>query len=355
MAFIESKFNKTYQKHINRPKVVIMKITLVCIPVVLLLTIEMGFRGDFTQDIINYFNQFNITYNWADVTSSSKNQGYNAMMVIFHQFSHCYLYFLVFLALIMSSSLVLFFWNEAHKIWLALFVMFCCGVFYSGFNIMREFLAFSLFTLCIRFIYRKQFKYYVISILIISTVHLSAVFMLPLYFIPRIRWKSFDRMTIILSFILIVAFVFLFMGRILDIVTTYIYEEYNEVNAFGMNKGTSMEGTLKAIALSLIVVINLKYFNRNNDRDMLVYNGCLLYMFFAICGFRVYMLQRLTMYFSAFLMIAYPLIISRIRSQSIRRNAILFLSILLISSIANLLLSTTYYFYWDNQTVDWAP
>lgn len=355
LAFVESKFNNSYQKHINKKKVIAFKILLICLPVFILLTTEMGLRGDFAQDTKNYYNQFNMITNWSDAMDHNKSYGYCALMVIFHRYSSSYLYFLVFIAIIMSSSLIIFFWRESHLIWLPLLVLFCCGVFYTGFNIMREFLAFSLFTLCIKFIYKKNIYLYTISVLIISTIHLSAIFMLPVYFLPRLRWKSFDKITILLSLLLVTGVVYLFMGNIINVVTSYVYEGYNNKDAFGMDKGISLLATFKAIAVSLFAILNFKYFNKNDNRDMLIYNGCLLYLFFALCGFKVYILQRLTMYFSAFLMMAYPLIISRIRSQMLRRNAIIFLCILLIASISNILFSSTYYFYWDNQRVDWTP
>lgn len=353
LAFVESKFNKSYQRHIHKKKVIAAKIFLICIPVFILMTAEMGLRGDFTQDVLNYHTQFNTITNWSAAMDHNKNMGYNAVMAFFHQYSNRYLYFLVFLATIMSSSLIIFFWKEARLIWLSLLTLFCSGVFYTGFNIMREYLAFTLFTLCIGFIYKRKIILYTISVLIISSIHLSAIFMLPVYFLPRLKWKSFDKTTIILTLMLVTGAVYLFMGNIINAVTSVVYEEYNSNSAYGMAAGTSIESTFKAIAISLFALLNLDKFNKNDDRDMLIYNGCIFYVFFALCGFKVYMLQRLTMYFSAFLMMAYPLIISRISSLIFRRNAILFLCILLIASISNILFSSNYYFYWDNVRYDW--
>lgn len=71
---------------------------------------------------------------------------------------------------------------------LAFFFYFTTLYFFLSLNVLRQTLAFSIFVYSIKFIVNKQLVKYIIVLLLASTIHKSALTLLPLYFILNIGW-----------------------------------------------------------------------------------------------------------------------------------------------------------------------
>lgn len=71
---------------------------------------------------------------------------------------------------------------------LAFFFYFTTLYFFLTLNGMRQTLAFSIFVYSIKFITNKQLLKYIITLLLASTIHKSALTLIPFYFIIRNNW-----------------------------------------------------------------------------------------------------------------------------------------------------------------------
>lgn len=218
---------------------------------------------------------------------------------------------------------------------------------------MKEIMVVSLFSLLYYFIYKRCFTKYVLITLLISTVHTSALFMIPVYFIPLLRWKNVDYKWAIAMLIFILYLANIIMNVVVEALISKFWVHFTRVGAFGMDEGISLMGTIKAVILGLFIILNLKKFNKDDPREMLIYNGCIMYVFFAICGFKIYMIQRFVHYFMPCLMIGYPIVISRIKDINRRRIVLALVVTVLILSSINIIMDPPYYFYWDNTFIKW--
>ena len=331
--------------------------TLITIIVIFItMFLEMGFRGDFYIDTIHYYIKFIDVgkENIANVLHGTKDVGYDVLNYYFYNLiSNQYLYFLLFISFVVAASFSIFMLRESSIIWLSFLVLLCSGSFYTGFNIMKELLVVSLFSLLYYYIYTKQKVKYISIGLLLSTMHTSLLFILPIYFLPLVKWKKLNVKWVLLIFVAILLSAYQIMNVIVESVINRFFVHYERVGAFGMDEGISLQGTLKAVLLSLFVVLNLKKFNKNSAREMLIYNGCILYAFFAVCGYKIYMIQRLVHYFMPCLMIGYPIVISRIKYANRRRLVLVLIVTVLILSSINIILDPPYYFYWDNSSTRW--
>lgn len=318
--------------------------------------LEMGLRGDLYIDTINYYNKFvDLGHeSLKSVLQGNKDLGYDLISHFFFRFiSQQYLYYLLFISVVISACFSIFIYRESLMIWLSFFVLLCSGSFYSGFNIMKEIMVVSFFSLLYYYIYRRCFVKYVLITLFISMIHTSALFMLPVYFLPLIRWKHVDYKWAIALLILTLYLAGQIMGVVVEKLIGTFWVHLAREGAFGMDEGISLQGTIKAVVLGMFVVLNLKKFNKNSSREMLIYNGCIMYVFFAICGYKLYMIQRFVHYFTPCLMIGYPIVISRINDLNRRRIVLALTVIVLILSSINIILEPPYYFYWNNVVVKW--
>lgn len=83
----------------------------------------------------------------------------------------------------------------------AFFFYFATLYFFLSLNVLRQTLTFSIFVFSIRFIVNKQLIKYILTILLASTIHKSALTLLPFYFIINNDWLLKHRIIQIAGYI----------------------------------------------------------------------------------------------------------------------------------------------------------
>lgn len=319
-----------------------------------LLFFEMAFRGDFNVDIFNYYYNFSIASdNLLDLIKTDdffagKDILFQAINTIVKQLGGNFLHLQIIIATAMSFAYVKFVRNNSPILWLSFLILFCSGSFYTGFNIVRQLLVAALGSFCYRFIENKQFNKYLISVVLISGIHLSALIMLPLYFFANIQWKKKKMVEVIEIILILAVLTWLLVDVGVSIVTKFVFEEYSDSSMYGMAYGVRISGTIKAIAMAAGILLNYQKFDMTNPKERLMYNGTILYLLFAIAGAKIYMVQRLTHFFIPCLMIGYPILLTKIQSQRNRQFATIVTTCFFIATGLNVILDGVYYFYWDN-------
>lgn len=325
--------------------------------VFLLMLIEMGLRGDFSIDTINYYYIYNFYINASNHDAFLGQRDFGFFQIIFALFQKIhasYLVFLIIIAGVIAYAYSKFMVNYSDMFWLSALLLFCCGSFYTGFNVMRQIFAASLVALSYKYIFTRDSVKYFIVIILISTIHLSAIFMIPMYFVLTRKWDfQKNRYVKILIIMLVCALFYFFAPSFFNLVSRYMYTEYYSVTAYGVSEGIGILGTLKAFVLACGVIINSKYFNFKNVKERAIYNGCIMYLIIAFCGAKIFIIQRLVHYFVPCLLVAYPHIILNVQNKKRQQFFMALAVILFVLSGINVVLNPTYYFYWENENVLW--
>ncbi len=355
IAVVSPFFQKLYLK---KPKINI-GIVLFSVLVFSILFFEMAFRGDFTTDIRTYHYTFSIAneklmdFIKSDNFFDNKDILFQILKILIKQFEGTFLHFLVIIASIISFSYVKFVKNNSPIFWLSFLILFCSGSFYSGFNVMRQILVAALCSLCYQFIEKKEFLKYFVSIVFIAGFHLSTIIMIPAYFFLNIQWKKKNSLLMIAIVVAMTLSTYFFADDIIAVVTKFIYSEFSSDNAFGMSYGVGILSILKSIAMASGVLLNYKRFDMKNSKERLIYNGTILYLIFAVIGSKIYMIQRFTHFFIPCLMIGYPILLTKIQSPKNRQFATIVTVCFFIASGINVMIDGVYYFYWENQMLNW--
>ncbi|WP_425609801.1 EpsG family protein, partial [Vibrio splendidus] len=150
--------------------------------VFLYLTLLSGFRYDVGTDFSNYLHYFYlIELGYDDVAEISF-----VYLFKFSQFIGLTEQFVFFvLALIISFGFISYFKYFCDKSgFLAIYLFFTVSIFYfASFNLVRQFTAVAIFLFSVRYIIERRMFKYILMILFSSSFHISALLMLPLYFV----------------------------------------------------------------------------------------------------------------------------------------------------------------------------
>ncbi len=172
-----------------------------------------GFRSDTYGDTSTYRSTFLAAPDQFSsliqyVSEASKDKGFAAFTVIFKSiFSSSDILFFFVIAAIQLVIFALICRKYSSNYWISIF-LFVSSTEYMSWchNGMRQFLAVSIIFAGFPLLLKKKYVPLIILILIASTLHGSALLMLPIIFI--VQGKAWNNKTLLCIFVAIIALIF---------------------------------------------------------------------------------------------------------------------------------------------------
>lgn len=317
--------NKTKKKIIKSFFIALSFLPFFCI---------LAFRYGIGYDYLNIYDKiFKVIVNGG---SSNWEIGITYLIKIIGNFSKDSFYFFFISALATSVFSYKGILKNSEKPSLSLLLFIICGLYMDSMNAVRQYIAISIFIYAITFIFEKNFKNYLIWIIIASLFHSSVLIMIPVYFFCKSRLTLKKRTIIFLALILLLPFVNqLFIGIISK--TKY---SYYLTSAYGTANPTYSELIVSSI---LFVISSFLYKKgKNNEKFNVYYNLTFLFLIVAILSFKVLLAYRIIMYFKISTIFMVPTIINTIENK---KNKLVFY-IMFICLFSGITLIGAYKFGW---------
>lgn len=317
------------------------------IPSFLLLFSISSFRGDFNVDYKNYSYLFEL-YNRFDFLESLQYTNIEKGYIFLSRLVGAFTDSAIYLFATTTFIILLCFYSQFNKhstyIWLSVLMFVTIGSFYPSFNIMRQILASAIVFSGSTFLYERKFFKYFLVIMLASLFHVTSLIMLVFYFILNFKFSFRNIFFVLFSSVLII----LFLDVIIMIIQTYYYTSYVE-GAYGM-EGASFKIAILPISFVVFSIINYKKINLDDIVQRVWLNAIIFYAVFSILGTKVFMIERLTYFFSPYALLLIPMLFSKIISKDLRVISIIGLTFLLVSYNFVVFSGTDYdpyYFIWE--------
>lgn len=184
------------------------------------LVIIGGLRGSFTTDYSHYVAKYDYFKNVAisefftlDWEIDYTEKGFALLNLIFGRLFESHLPFFIFM---MACTLIPIYTlaRKSEDPGLYFVVYLSIGTYFVSFNITRQILAVSLYLLLLRYIEEEKPIKYVLGCILIATIHTSVIFMIPFYFLLKMK-INFKTILIETG---IVTFMVLFLDKIVRFV-----------------------------------------------------------------------------------------------------------------------------------------
>lgn len=337
-------------------KTSVKKIKWINISIIIFLILFAGLRGDFTSDYNNYKKIYiEVSEStWREIFSFHFGQeiGFicltKILAIVFH--SHV-IYFTV-----LSTLTILFLYIglkdsvEHRYIWLSLLLFVGIGGYYDSFNVTRQLLSASIVFLGAKFLYNRNLIRYIIVIFFASLFHVTALIMMPLYFLLNIDLNKKNIICMSICMVGIIAC----LPLLIEIVQT-IFPKYAHYT-YGMSGG-SWKFIVIPLAVFILVVFNLyvlphNEFNLKNNRNRIQINATIYCLFFSILTTQVFMLGRLVYFVQPF---SYALLgnLCTLYKNKSDKQIVLFVLICICILYPIVIFSDTgydpYYFFWETK------
>ena len=182
-------------------------------------------------------------------------------------------------AFLFALMLMLILYKTSDKPYIGVFFFFTLGVFFNSLNFMRQMLAAFIIVLGMRYIKNNQFFRYLIIVLFASCFHLSALVMIPFYFILKIKLTPVTLG--IYSGIGIL--VFLFSWEVIQFLTQHFRPKY--YHSGPMPTTGELSGThwpIYVVYSGILFIISMLFRKRLIEKDPFntVWLNCGFFMFY---------------------------------------------------------------------------
>ena len=329
----------------------ILFIIIVCIQWILI----SGLRADFVgADTFNYMEIFDkhINWSWNKVFLSLKNNylksvasgsdeyepGYILLEKVISVFTANHIAYKFIIAIIWMAALGRYLYLNSEDPCLS-FVIYS-GLFYNMFSLTgyRQVVSAAIgVLLAFEFIKKRNFKAFLITVLIAAMFHRSTLIIIPFYFLARKKITT----NYILTLVGIVGVTVAFRNQIFNYIKVIAgYEEYT--GTYGFAQGTFV------IILTLLTIVLVSYRDRvlqHNEDAIIYYNGLVLTWFMVPMAMVSPTSMRLVYDFGFVLLLIVP---AYVESMTIKTNKLIIrVVIFVIFGYFVLTRTPEYLFFWQ--------
>lgn len=237
-------------------------------------------------------------YNWSFVLSK-KDIGFGVLQMLLQRISENPQIMIFTTAFITNVLIVYILYNYSRMFEISLYVYITSGLFLVSMNGIRQVLAASIAFTSIKFLIEGSWKRYFLVIFLASLFHLSALVLIPIYFI--VRFKAWSKVTIALVLISIVIVVGYsqFSTLLFSALQDTQYENYKDFHEGGASIIRVIVNATPLV-ISFVGRDKLRKVFPNSD---VVINMALFGFIFMLISTQNWIFARISIYFSIYQLI----------------------------------------------------
>ena len=230
-----------------------MEWTFITLTIVIFVFVA-GLRNN-VGDTGAYINSYKNLATFNGFTENSKDKGFTALCLILYQISTDPQFMIFVTALITQLGNLITMVRYRSYFELQTYMYFTSGSFLVTMNGIRQALVGSILFLYTHFIIKGKFIPYLVVVLLMSTIHESALIMIPVYFVAR--QEAWSKNTLITIAISSIGFLFFYqlIPIVFDILGSSNYAEYEE-SLMVAGSGSSF---MRVLVNSIPVVLSYMY------------------------------------------------------------------------------------------------
>lgn len=273
----------------ERPNKGFIMLAIICIILVSGLRNTIG-------DTYFYMHAYKVNDITWDFVQDNKDPGFNLLQMLLKTLSEDPQILIIVTALITNLLIGITLYRYSRMIELSFYVYITAGMFTVSMNGIRQFLAASIIFLATKYLLNGEFNKYALFVIFASTIHQSALVLIPIYFI--VRREAWTKVT----FLLLALAIFIVMGfnqfseMLFVSLENTQYGSYSTFEEGGANK-------IRVLVDSVPVII--AFLGREKLRKLwpksdIIVNLSVINMLFMIIATQNWIFARFNIYFSLY-------------------------------------------------------
>lgn len=184
---------------------------------------------------------------------------------------------------------------------LGLYLFITLFHYYASFNVIRQYIAIAITFYAVRYIFEEKYYKYLISIILASTFHLTAIIMIPFYFIVRIKMDTKEYIYgTILGLIGLIGFEKLFTLAIT------LFPKYKDYEGSVLFAYGSTNGIIVYALIFVLMYIFRKPLIQSDNRNRIYINFTFISVLVSILTTKGVLFARIAGFFNIYTVILIP-------------------------------------------------
>ncbi|WMJ83503.1 EpsG family protein [Oscillospiraceae bacterium LTW-04] len=292
-----------------------------CIGGGIALALISSLRFMVSTDYYNYWEGFLQSYflSWEDFSYQRFEKGYLAISRLLSGFTLGYNILFVAFAILFAAVIACFIYRRSANAWVSFTAFVCFGFLYNSMCFLRQYTALMIMLFAFKYVEQRRFFRFAIFVLLASTFHISAIVMLPFYFILRI---PMNRMTLPIALVLC-GIALLGSETVLGMVTKVAYKQHG-LTSVEVIHGTSPGPGIAFLVFLVICLVLYKPLVQRRPYNTFLINLLYWGTFFELVGIKHAIVSRLALFFmtpAVILLVAELVELFKKNIQSITRSA----------------------------------
>ena len=230
-----------------------------------------GYRTNFI-DTITYFQTFHMVHSSisqipAYLEAYDKDQGFSVLMIVLKSLGvRSYHTFFMLIAAFQMFCLVYTFRKYSENFWISMFLFVVSTDYLSWMhNGIRQFIAVGMTFAAFGMLVRKKYIAFTLVVLLASTIHGSALLMIPFAYV--MTGPAMNRKTLLM--IAGVALMIPFIDRLMPLLEDFLMDtQYDDVMTNGIwenDDGTNLIRVIVYSVPALVALLGRRYIQNNRD------------------------------------------------------------------------------------------
>lgn len=294
----------SYRKELKKKKAFIIMVSILLLLIISFRDISVG------TDSYAYLKDYQINYNILPFSSFiefiKEENGFRIILLILHRLGINWRGFQILYAALVTISLGLFCYKYSDNLFITYLLYVTIGTFAMSLTGIRQTIAIALVLFIYNLLDNKKYVPALLLYVVASSTHYTALFMIILFFLELlIKNKKRNFSFWIFIGIIIPILSYFFTKKILDIFSFLLLDKYKYSGYY-----TTLNSTLNPVVIIMYSILFLYILtgiilskNKLTDKDIKFF---ILSSFFIGCYLAsgtVYMLARLSYYFSPFFIV----------------------------------------------------
>lgn len=265
------------------------------IAVILSFVLVSGLRNNI-GDTYFYAHDYKMFHYTWDLIKTQKDYGFGVYQMLLQKFSNNPQILIFTSALIMNLLIISVFYNYSRIFELSTYVFITGGLFIVTMNGMRQCIAAAIVFTATKFLIDGSWRKYLLIVLFASTFHQSALILIPIYFLSRVKaWSKATFLLLFFSVLIVIGFN-QFSSILFSAIQDTQYSEYKSFSEGGAN-------IIRVIVYAIPIVI--AYFGKEKLREIFpesdyIVNMAIIGLVFMIISTQNWIFARFNIYFNLY-------------------------------------------------------
>ncbi|MCM3650428.1 EpsG family protein [Metabacillus litoralis] len=291
---------------INSRPVLLPLIIAIC-----LLFVVSGLRNNIGDTYFYMKSYAEIDFTWEHVLSN-KDPGFGILQMFLQTISEDPQILIFVTALITNLLIGITLYKYSRMIELSFYVYITAGMFIVSMNGVRQFLAASIIFIATKYIVNGDFKKYALLVILASTIHQSALILIPIYFIVRREaWTKITFLLFALAVVIVIGF-----NQFSELLFASLEDtQYSNYSTFDEGGASSIRVLVESVPV-IIAFLGREKLRKLWPKSDIIVNLAVINLIFMIIATQNWIFARFNIYFSLYNLILISWIIYLFKENS---------------------------------------